>query len=108
MNRSIGTFESKIVTVPLGRTGGCGFVPMPNASETKAWATSSSPRDAASLASGVAVRKGRKIPYSISRPTARRKSAVTTSAGAVDRYAPWAWPNAGVPPQGAVPVLSDQ
>ena len=34
MNRSIGTFEPKTVTVPPGSTGGCGFVPIPNASET--------------------------------------------------------------------------
>ena len=108
MNRSIGTFEPNTVTVPPGRTGGCGFVPIPNASETKAWETSSRPSDAASFASGVAVRSGRKIPYSTSSPTASRKTAVTISAGAVDRYAPWASPKAGVPPQGAVPVLSDQ
>ena len=59
MNRSIGTFEPKTVTVPPGSTGGCGFVPIPNASETAACATSSTPSEAASLASGAAVRSGR-------------------------------------------------
>ena len=108
MNRSIGTFEPNTLTKPPGRTGGWGFVPIPNASETNAWATSKRPRDAASFASGVAVRSGRKIPYSTSSPTARRKSAVTTSAGAVDRYPLLASPNAGGDDHGAVPVLSDQ
>ena len=68
-----------------GRTGGWGFVPMPKASETNAWATSSNPSDAASLASGVAVRSGRKTPYSTARPRASRKTAVTASAGPVDK-----------------------
>ena len=108
MNRSIGTFEPKTVTVPPGSTGGCGFVPIPNASETKACATSSSPSEAASLASGVAVRNGRKIPYSTSNATASRKTAVTTSAGAVDRYGLWTSPNPGAADQGAVPVFNDQ
>ena len=85
MNRSIGTFEPKTETNPLGRTGGCGFVPIPNAIETKAWATSSRPSDAASFASGVAVRNGRKIPYSITSPIEQQEDAVTTSAGAVER-----------------------
>ena len=61
MNRSIGTFEPNTLTVPPGRTGGCGWVPIPNAIETDACATSSRPSEAASLASGVAVRNGRKI-----------------------------------------------
>ena len=47
------------MTVPPGSTGGCGFVPIPNASETAACATSSTPSEAASFASGAAVRSGR-------------------------------------------------
>ena len=88
MNRSIGTFEPNTVTIPPGRTGGCGLVPIPNAIETDACATSSRPSDAASLASGVAVRNGRKTPYSTSSPTASTKTAVTISAGAVGYVQP--------------------
>src|SRR5581483_5573311 len=75
--------------------------------ETNAWATSSSPSDAASFASGAAVRSGRKIPYSTSNPTASRKTAVTISAGAVDRYGSCTSPNPGTVDHGAVPAISD-
>ena len=96
MKRSIGTFEPNTLTVPPGRSGGWGCVPIPHAIETAACATSSRPSEAASLARGVAVRNGRKMPYSTSSPTASRKSAVRTSAGAVGTSVPY------------VPVVSDQ
>ena len=37
MNRSTGTFEPNTLTVPRGSTGGCGFVWIPNPSDTAAW-----------------------------------------------------------------------
>ena len=88
MNRSIGTFEPNTLTVPPGRIPGCGWVPIPNAIETDACATSSRPSEAASLASGVAVRNGRKTPYSTRSPTASTKTAVRMRAGAVGTCAP--------------------
>ena len=88
MKRSIGTFEPNTVTVPPGSTGGCGFVPMPNASETEACATSSRPSEAASLASGAAVRSGRKTANSTPSPITSRTRAVITSAAAVGMCTP--------------------
>ena len=108
MNRSIGTFESNTRTVPPGSTGGCGFVPMPKASETRAWETSRRPSEAASFASGVAVRSGRKMPYSTARPNSSRKTAVNASAGPVDRNSLLTCPNSGGDANGAVPVRSAQ
>ena len=88
MKRSIGTLEPKTVTVPPGSTVGCGLVPIPNASDTDACATSSTPSEAASFASGAAVRSGRKAPNSISRPMARTTRKVITSAGTVGTSTP--------------------
>lgn len=83
MNRSTGTVAPNAVTVPLGSTGGCGFVAIPKASDTAAWATRSTPRDAASFASGDAVLSGRKATNSISTPRVSRTISVNSSAGAV-------------------------
>ena len=94
--RSIGTFEPKTVTVPPGSTGGWGFVPIPKASDTEAWATSSNPSEAASLASGAAVRSGRKTANSTPIPRTSSTRNVITSAGAVATCTPY------------VPVFSDQ
>ncbi len=96
MRRSTGTIEPSSLMVSRGSTGGCGLVSMPNASATPACATSSTPSDAASFASGEAVRSGRNATSSISTPSATRNRNVRTSAAAVDAYQPYS------------PVLSDQ
>ena len=62
------------LTVPRGSTGGCGLVAIPNASETPACATSRTPSEAASLASGEAVRSGRNATNSITTPSTTRNS----------------------------------
>ena len=80
MRRSIGTIEPKSLTVSRGSTGGCGLVAIPNASATPACATSSTPSEAASFASGEAVRSGRNATSSISTPSATRNRNVMTSA----------------------------
>src|SRR5207237_545888 len=83
-----GRVEPNTVTVPPGSTGGCGFTWIPNARDTAAWAVSSTPRDAASLASGEAVRSGRKAMNSIAAPMKRRTTNVITSAAAVGTCTP--------------------
>lgn len=71
-----------------GSTGGCGFVWIPNASETEACATSSTPSEAASFASGEEVRSGLKAMNSIKTPSATRMKSVRTSAAAVGTCQP--------------------
>ncbi len=88
MSRSTGTVAPSNVTTPRGSTGGWGFVPIPNASETDACATSSTPSDAASFASGEPVRRGRKARYSITKPSTIRTTSVITSAAHVGASQP--------------------
>ncbi len=96
MNRSTGTLTSKTVTVSLGRIEGCGFCVVPNASSIDAWATSSTPSDETSLASGAALRSGLNATSSISAPTASVTRNVIARAGAVPNSVPYS------------PVFSDQ
>ena len=70
---------------------------MPNASETDACATSRTPSDAASFASGDAVRSGRKTTNSMRTPTTTSTTSVRRSATAVGACQPW-----------YSPVFSDQ
>ena len=97
MNLSSGTVLPNTCTVPLGNIAGCGFCVVPNASSIDACATSSTPSDDTSFASGDAVRSGRNATNSIRAPIASVISSVSTSAGAVPKC---------VPPYS--PVLSDQ
>ena len=85
IKRSTGTIAPSSLTVLVGSTVGCGWVPIPKASDTAACATSSTPSDAASLASGEAVRNGRKAANSIRTPIpiiARKVMKSATAVGA--------------------------
>ena len=88
MRRSIGTSEPKSLTVSRGSTGGCGLLAIPNASATPACATSRTPSEAASFASGEAVRSGRKATSSIRTPSVTRNRNVMIRAGAVGTSQP--------------------
>ena len=96
MKRSTGTLTSKTVTVSLGRIEGCGFWVVPKASSIDACATSSTPSDDTSLASGAALRSGLNAISSIAAPTASVTTNVIARAGAVPNSVPYS------------PVLSDQ
>jgi hypothetical protein len=62
---------------------GAGLAAVPKPSSMAACASSRTPSEAASFASGDAARSGRKAPSSISTPTSSTTSSVTTSAGTV-------------------------
>jgi hypothetical protein len=81
MNRFVGTGTSKTVTVPSGRMVGADLLPVPNRRSTPACATSSTPSDATSFASGDAVRSGRNATSSMSAPNAIATMSVMISAG---------------------------
>jgi hypothetical protein len=83
MNRSTGTVTLPSFTVAAGRMAGAGLAAVPKPSSMAACASSSTPSEAASLASGDAARSGRKAPSSISTPTSSTTTSVTTSAGTV-------------------------
>ena len=59
MNRSIGTTAPNMCTILVGRMPGAGCGVMPKASSIDACATSSTPSEATSLASGAELRSGR-------------------------------------------------
>ncbi len=71
-----GTLTSKRVTVSLGRIEGRTWGLGPKASRIAACAMSRIPSEATSLASGEAVRRGRKASSSIARPIASETTIV--------------------------------
>ena len=84
-NRSIGTTREKIVTVSDGRTDGADFRLLPKITIIPDSSTSSRPSDAASLASGVVFRSGRKMVSSTRTPNPAMQTRVRTNAGTVER-----------------------
>jgi hypothetical protein len=83
MNLSIGMTAPSSATVLCGSTSGSGCWVVPKASSIAASATSSTPSEETSFASGAAVRSGRNTTSSIAAPTASTNSKLVTSAGAV-------------------------
>ena len=95
MNRSTGTTVPNRWTVFCGRMPGSGCCVMPKASSIAACATSSTPSEATSLASGEELRIGRYTTNSVTTPTTATNSRLSTRQAQVGRVA-------------IVPVLSDQ
>ena len=94
--RSIGTWTLKMATAELGRIDGSVFGSAPKASSIPACAMSSRPSVATSLASGVAVRSGRKAANSVISPASTATTRLMMNAGASPTTAPY------------VPSVSDQ
>ena len=88
MNRSTGMTAPRTWTVLWGRIVGSGSGVLPKASSTIAWAMSSTPSEDTSLASGEALRSGRKAISSTSTPNRRTMTRLHTSAGAVPIWTP--------------------
>jgi hypothetical protein len=85
MKRSTGITALSTLTVLWGRTVGSGCWVVPKASSIEAWRTSRTPSEETSLASGAAVRSGRKATTSVSAPTVSTITRLASRAGAVDQ-----------------------
>ena len=88
MNRSTGITAPKTWTMLWGRIVGSGWGVLPKANSTIACAMSRTPSEDTSLASGEALRSGRKAMSSTSTPKMRTMTRLLTSAGAVPIWTP--------------------